>query len=51
MNEMGQNNLNQMNLFNVMSKYPVMDIGTIYTVIMSASNQSAFYIRVRYHQV
>ena len=49
MNNMGQSNLNQMNLYNdVMSKNPVLNGNTIYTVIMSAVNQSAFYVRARF---
>jgi len=49
MDNMGQTSLTQMNLYNeVMSQNPVLNDNTIYTTIMSAGNESAFYIRNRF---
>eukprot|EP01084_Bolivina_argentea_P017048 31847_1 len=51
MNDMGRGNLNEMNLWNeVMSQFKVLNKGTIYTTIMSASNKSLCpgYTRIRY---
>ena len=48
MNAMGQNNLTAMNLYDVLSQPPVLNDGTLYTTIMSASNASLYYTRVRF---
>eukprot|EP01084_Bolivina_argentea_P202457 345917_1 len=42
MNDMGQNNLTAMGLYNVLSQPPVLNDGTLYTSIMSASNASLY---------
>eukprot|EP01084_Bolivina_argentea_P022109 41089_1 len=47
MNAMGQNNLTANNLYNVLSTPPVLNDGTLYTTIMSASNASLYYAMVR----
>ncbi len=47
MNEMGQNNLTAVGLYNVLSTPPVLNDGTLYTTIMSASNASLYYSMVR----
>ena len=48
MNAMGQSNLTVMGLYNVLSQPPVLNDGTIYTTVMSASNSSLYYTRIRY---
>jgi N-acylethanolamine-hydrolysing acid amidase len=49
MNAMGRDNLTAMNLYNdVMSINPVLNDGTLYTTIMSASNKTLFYTRIRF---
>eukprot|EP01084_Bolivina_argentea_P202455 345915_1 len=48
MNAMGQANLTAMGLYNVLSQTPVLDDGTIYTTIYSASNASLYYTMIRF---
>eukprot|EP00483_Globobulimina_turgida_P002558 UN02562 len=48
MNAMGQANLTAMGLYNVLSQPPVLNDGTLYTTIFSASNASLYYTMIRF---